>query len=29
MDHMGGVSELSARVPVKRFYDHDTLGGPL
>ena len=25
MDHMGGVSELSARVPVKRFYDHDTL----
>ena len=25
MDHMGGLSELAPRVPVKRFYDHDTL----
>ena len=25
MDHMGGVPELAAQVPIKRFYDHDTL----
>ena len=25
MDHMGGLSELTPQVPVKRFYDHDTL----